>query len=94
MSSTCTIGRQGVPSLLISTLPVATACAVKLFSTMSQRSRGDRPYAVALRRITGQKAALAISSRSFSARTFETPYAVTGLNGASSVKRWWSSDAP
>ena len=43
MSSTCTIGRQGVPSLLMCTLPVATAHAVRLLSTMSQRSLGETP---------------------------------------------------
>ena len=55
------------------TFPVATAHAVKLLRTMSHRRRGDTPYAVALRMITGLKSAVANSSSSPSARTFEIP---------------------
>jgi hypothetical protein len=50
MSSMCTSGRHGVPSLSSRTCPVVIATAVRLFTTMSRRSRGDAPYAVALRR--------------------------------------------
>ncbi len=50
MSSTCTSGRHGEPSLSIRTSPVVLATAVRLLTTMSSRSRGDAPYAVALRR--------------------------------------------
>jgi hypothetical protein len=58
MSSAWTMGRHGVPSLLMSTFPVATAQAVKLFKTMSQRSRGETPYAVALRKSTGENSSV------------------------------------
>ena len=73
MSSTWTIGRHGVPSLLIRTLPVATAQAVRLFKTMSHRTRGDTPYAVALRSRTGLNSSDASVSSSSSALTFEIP---------------------
>ena len=39
MSSMCTSGRQGVPSLSRRTCPVVIATAVRLFTTMSRRSR-------------------------------------------------------
>ena len=42
-------------------LPVVIAIAVRLFTTMSSRSRGEAPYAVALRRYVGLK----VSSASF-----------------------------
>jgi len=50
MSSMCTSGRHGVPSLSSRTCPVVIATAVRLFTSMSRRSRGEAPYAVALRR--------------------------------------------
>ncbi len=43
MSSMCTIGRHGVPSDFRWILPVVTAQATRLFSTMSKRMRGDTP---------------------------------------------------
>ena len=56
MSSMWTIGRQGVPSLLMWTRPSAYAQATRLFSTRSKRRRGETPYAVALRRNVGLNA--------------------------------------
>ena len=55
MSSTCTSGRQGEPSLSSRTWPVVIATAVRLLTTMSMRCRGEAPYAVALRRYVGLK---------------------------------------
>ena len=43
MSSTCTSGRHGDPSLSSRTCPVVIATAVRLFTTMSSRSRGEAP---------------------------------------------------
>ena len=43
MSSMWTRGRQGVPSLLSRTSPEVNAQAVRLFSTMSNRIRGETP---------------------------------------------------
>ena len=84
MSSACTSGRHGVPS--DSTLIVfdSSAWPTRLFSTMSARSRGENPNAVALRIDTGTKSASASSAMSSSTRTFDSAYGVTGLSGASS----------
>ena len=49
MSRMWTIGRQGVPSLLMLTSPVVCAHATRLLRTTSQRRRGETPYAVAFR---------------------------------------------
>ena len=49
MSAACTSGRHGVPSDSTRNSPVSTACPTRLFSTMSARSRGENPNAVALR---------------------------------------------
>jgi len=73
MSSMCTIGRHGVPSLLMNTRPVVSAHAVKLFSTRSNRSRGETPYAVAFRKYTGLNSALASCDTSCSTSTFDRP---------------------
>jgi len=54
-------------------------------STTSKRSRGETPYAVAQRRNVGVKESSASSAMSRSARTFDSPYAVTGLSADSSV---------
>ena len=59
------------PSLCSTIWPVVTAQATRLFSTMSTRSRGETPYAVALRSRTGEKRSLAIRTSSSSKRTFE-----------------------
>ena len=50
MSSAWTSGRHGLPSLWSRTSPRVNAVPVRLLTTMSARSRGDEPYAVALRR--------------------------------------------
>ena len=76
MSRRCTSGRHGEPSLWSRTLPVVTACPTRLFTTMSARRR--RPYAVALRKYTGEKLSLASSCSACSTRTLESPYGVTG----------------
>ena len=55
MSSTCTSGRHGVPSLWMRISPVVKAYPTRLFTTRSARRRGDMPYAVAFRRNTGLK---------------------------------------
>ena len=73
MSSMCTIGRHAMPSLFRCTLPVVNAHAVRLLSTRSNRSRGDTPYAVALRGKVGVKLSSASFITSFSTRTFDIP---------------------
>src|SRR5687767_5769294 len=85
MSSTCTNGRQGEPSLCRRTSPLVNAVPVRLLTTMSARSRGDEPYAVALRRYVGLKLSSASFARPASAITLLSPYGVTGLNEAASV---------
>ena len=55
MSSTWTIGRQGVPSLSIRISFVVQASPQRLLRTTSKRIRGDAPQAVALRRNVGEK---------------------------------------
>ena len=80
MSSMCTIGRHGVPSLFRYTLPDVTAQATRLLSTTSKRMRGERPYAVAHRRNVGENELSARGDTSCSVRTFETPYGVTGFS--------------
>ena len=87
MSSMWTSGRHGVPSLLRNTSPVVTAYPTRLFTTRSPRSRGDTPNAVALRRYVGLKESSASAARSCSARTFDHPYGVTGLNEALSSRK-------
>ena len=52
---------------------------------MSTRRYGETPYAVALRKKTGLKLSVARLETSCSTRTFDSPYGVTGLKGASSV---------
>ena len=59
MSRACTSGRHGVPSDSTCTSPVSTAWPTRLLSTMSARSRGEKPNAVALRRKTGSNASSA-----------------------------------
>src|SRR2546428_3945722 len=82
MSRMWTMGRQGVPSLLIYTLPVVYAHATRSFKTTSSRRRGDAPYAVAFLKEVGLKCASANRAISRSTRTLDAPYAVTGLSGA------------
>ena len=55
MSSTWTTGRQGLPSLTMAMRLVVHANAHRSLITMSNRMRGEGPYAVALRRNTGEK---------------------------------------
>ena len=43
MSRMCTIGRHGVPSLLMYTRPVVYADATRSFNTISRRKRGETP---------------------------------------------------
>src|SRR5712692_7177037 len=85
MSSMCTRGRQGVPSLCTETSPVVYAAATRLLTTTSPRSRGENPYAVALRRNVGLKLSSASFETSCSTRTLDSPYGVMGLNAAVSV---------
>ena len=94
MSRMWTSGRQGVPSLLMKTRPVVTAQPTRLFTTRSPRRRGETPYAVALRMYTGQKSGPASLRRSSSTKTFDRPYAVTGLNAAVSSRTSLGSAAP
>src|SRR6266481_8471882 len=91
MSRMCTMGRQGVPSLFTYTRPVVYADATRSFKTISRRSRGDTPYAVAFRREVGLKCSSAIFARSRSTKTLDSPYGVTGLSDA--VSSWKSSPA-
>ena len=78
MSSACASGRHGVPSDSTVTRPVSSARPTRLFSTMSARSRGENPNAVALRSENGTKSASASSAISSSTRTLEIAYGVTG----------------
>ena len=87
MSRACTSGRHGVPSESTRTSPVETAWPTRLFSTMSARSRGENPNAVALRRNTGEKESSAIAATSSSTRTLLSAYGVSGRSGALSVTR-------
>ena len=73
MSSTCTSGRHGVPSLWIRTSPVVWAYPTRLLTTTSTRSRGETPYAVALRRKVGLNESSASFEMSLSASTLEWP---------------------
>ncbi len=72
MSFAWTRGRHGVPSDRTRTSPVSTAVPTRLFTTMSARSRGEYPKAVALRRNTGQKPESASAATSSSTRTLLT----------------------
>src|SRR5690606_32317154 len=85
MSSTCTSGRQGEPSLCKRTSPLVYAVPVRLLTTMSARSRGDEPYAVAFSRYVGMKLSSANLARPASTSTLLSPYGVTGLNVAISL---------
>ena len=59
ISSMCTSGRHGMPSLLMSTSPVVQAYPTRLLTTRSPRSRDETPKAVALRRKVGLNASSA-----------------------------------
>src|SRR6266545_2772174 len=94
MSSTCTSGRQGVPSLLMRTSPDVNAWPARLFTTMSARRRGETPYAVAFRRKVGLNRSSAIGLTSRSTSTLDSPYGVIGLNAAPSVSIASPPEAP
>src|SRR6266849_9712907 len=87
MSRMCTIGRQGVPSLLTRIRPVVIAEATKSFNTRSSRRRGDAPYAVAFLIYVGQKFSSASRATSRSTSTLDTPYGVTGFSSAVSSRK-------
>src|SRR5262249_50878609 len=87
MSSTWTSGRHGVPSLVIRISFVVQARPARLFSTMSNRIRGDAPYAVALRMYVGAKSLFASFCKSLSTSVLQMPYAVCGLTGESSATK-------
>ena len=72
MSWTCTIGRHGVPSLMMRILPVVWAHNTRLFRTTSARRCGEKPYAVAFRMNTGLNSASAKGAMPSSVRTFES----------------------
>ena len=94
MSAAWTSGRQGVPSESTSTSPDRSAWPTRLFSTMSARSRGEKPKAVALRMNTGLKSPSASACRSSSTRTLDSAYGVTGRSGASSATSSSPPEAP
>src|SRR3954462_13157075 len=94
MSSTWIRGLHAVPSLCRRTDPRATAEPTRLLRTMSSRSRGETPYAVANRRKVGEKLSVANPESDCSDRTFEDAYAVSGANGAASSTAVSESDAP
>src|SRR5688572_13588165 len=54
---------------------------------MSPLKRGEKPYAVALRKNMGEKCPSAILRNSSSALTLESAYGVIGRRGASSSRR-------
>jgi hypothetical protein len=81
MSSACTSGRHGVPSLFIATCRVVQARPDRLLSTMSKRCRGEAPNAVALRMNVGEKSSLASARRSRSTSVLQSAYAVCGFTG-------------
>ena len=72
ISSACTSGRHGLPSLFIAILFVVQARPDKLLTTMSKRIRGDAPNAVALRMKVGEKVSSAIGARSRSTITLHS----------------------
>src|SRR3989338_5674877 len=71
-------GLHGVPSLSIFTSPVVQARPAKLLTARSKRIRGDGPYTVAFRNITGVNVSLALESKYCSFKTFDFAYAVSG----------------
>ena len=79
MSSACTSGRHGEPSLVMAISFVVHASPERLFRTMSKRMRGDAPKAVALRMNVGEKLSSARADTSRSTSPLQTPYAVCGL---------------
>ena len=81
MSRPCTSGRQGLPSLIMAIFLVVQASPDRLFSTMSNRCRGEAPKAVALRMNVGEKSSSAIAVRSRSTSVLHSAYAVCGLIG-------------
>src|SRR5215467_649847 len=84
MSRMCTIGRHGVPSLVIAIFFVVHAKPARLLRTTSKRILGDAPKAVALRRNVGQNSASASAPTSRSTKTLHLAYAVCGRTGESS----------
>src|SRR5689334_18363198 len=79
MSRPWTSGRHGVPSEFIAIFLVVQARPDRLFSTMSNRWRGEAPKAVALRMNVGEKLSEASFFRSRSTRVLQSAYAVCGL---------------
>ncbi len=73
MSAAWTSGRHGEPSLWSRTSPAVSAAPVRLLTTMSARSLGLEPYAVALRRYVGLKSSSANLPISCSAITLLWP---------------------
>ncbi len=69
MSSTCTTGRQGLPSLIMAIFFTVQARPLRSLITMSKRMRGEAPYAVALRMNVTQKRPSAIGATSLSTMT-------------------------
>ena len=84
MSSACTSGRHGVPSFVRRIPPVVHASPARLFSTTSNRIRGEAPKAVALRRKVGEKSSSASAPTSSSTQVLEIALAVFGRRGDSS----------
>src|SRR3712207_3864321 len=87
MSSTCTIGRHGEPSLVILIAPDVQAWPARLFSTRAKRLCGGGPYAVALRRMVGENSSSASVARSASTSTLQRAYAVCGFVSDVSVRK-------
>ena len=94
MSSACTSGRQAMPLLRSRTSPASSALPTRSLTTRSPRSRGENPYAVALRRNTGEKSSSASVTRSCSERIFDSPYGVSGAKAAFSSSGESSVPAP
>src|SRR5262245_23757301 len=84
MSRTCTTGRHGVPSLLISILPVVKAHATRLLNTISHRNLGLAPNAVEGRMQTTVKSDEPSAFNASSASHLVRAYAVIGFFSLSS----------
>src|SRR6185437_14637295 len=87
ISSMCTTGRHGLPSLVIAIRWVVQASAHRSLITMSKRIRGEGPKAVALRRNVTQKSWPAIGRTSRSTNVLHLAYAVCGLTGLASFRK-------
>ena len=91
ISSTCTNGLHGVPSLSTSTCLFKIADATRSFKTRSSLSFGLEPHAVANLREIMLKSSEDIFFNSFSAQTFDLAYSVIGFSSEFSLGKLLSA---